>query len=82
MELLDQARRTAHVTVPATPTVVDDRERAARRALRSQIVRLERELADAFVTAFPMGGLEQAPSVAATEPGCSTSASSSGCATT
>ena len=58
MELLDQARPSAHATVPATPTVADDRERAARRALRAQIARLERELAVAFVTAFPMGGLE------------------------
>jgi hypothetical protein len=32
-------------------------ERAARRTLREQIARLERELADAFVTAFGMGGL-------------------------
>jgi hypothetical protein len=32
---------------------------AARRTLRGQIARLERELADAFVTAFPMGGLPQ-----------------------
>jgi hypothetical protein len=32
-------------------------ERAARRSLRAQIARLERELADAFVTAFSMGGL-------------------------
>jgi hypothetical protein len=30
-------------------------EAAARRSLRVQIARLERELADAFVTAFPMG---------------------------
>jgi hypothetical protein len=29
----------------------------ARRSLRRQISKLERELADAFVTAFPMGGL-------------------------
>ena len=29
----------------------------ARRTLRQQIARLERELADAFVTAYPMGGL-------------------------
>jgi hypothetical protein len=36
-------------------------ERAARRTLRDQITRLERELADAFVTAYPMGGLEQPP---------------------
>jgi hypothetical protein len=34
-------------------------ERAARQTLRSQIDKLERELADAFVTAFPMGGLDQ-----------------------
>ena len=34
-------------------------EQAARRTLREQIARLERELADAFVTAFPMGGLSQ-----------------------
>ncbi len=38
---------------------VDPDERAARRTLRSQIARLESELADAFVTAFPMGGLAQ-----------------------
>jgi len=42
---------------PAQPGVVD--ERSARRTLRDQIARLERELADAFVTAFPMGGLPQ-----------------------
>ncbi len=35
-----------------------DGESAARRTLREQIARLERELADAFVTAYPMGGLE------------------------
>ena len=40
------------------PGVVTD-ERAARRTLREQIARLERELADAFVTAFAMGGLPQ-----------------------
>ncbi len=40
------------------PGVATD-ERAARRTLREQIARLERELADAFVTAFPMGGLPQ-----------------------
>jgi hypothetical protein len=43
---------------PAQPSVATD-ERAARRTLREQIARLERELADAFVTAFPMGGLPQ-----------------------
>ncbi|MEA2213156.1 MAG: hypothetical protein QOF83_3104 [Solirubrobacteraceae bacterium] len=39
-------------------------ERAARRTLRHQISRLERDLADAFVTAFPMGGLPQPAAVA------------------
>ena len=34
-------------------------ERAARRTLRRQIARLERELSEAFVTAFEMGGLPQ-----------------------
>jgi hypothetical protein len=42
-----------------SPPSVDGGERAARRALRHQIARLERELAEAFVTAFAMGGLEQ-----------------------
>jgi hypothetical protein len=40
----------------------DAGQRAARHSLRKQIARLERQLADAFVTAFPMGGLAQ-PSV-------------------
>jgi hypothetical protein len=35
--------------------------RAARRSLRMQIARLERELAQAFVTAYSMGGLDIAP---------------------
>lgn len=43
--------------VRAAPGI--DAEAAARRALRRQIARLERQLADAFVTAFPMGGLPQ-----------------------
>jgi hypothetical protein len=42
-------------------------ERAARRSLREQIARLERELADAFVTAFSMGGLSQ-PAAAMSPP--------------
>ena len=45
------------------PGVATD-ERAARRTLREQIARLERELADAFVTAFPMGGLPQPATMA------------------
>ncbi len=50
------ARQTDRVALPA--------ERAARRTLRLQIARLESELSDAFVTAFPMGGLDQPPAVA------------------
>jgi hypothetical protein len=40
-----------HTTVPG----VD--ERAARRSLREQIARLERDLGDAFVSAFPRTGI-------------------------
>ena len=50
---------------PARDRVVQPQEQAARRTLRQQIARLEGELADAFVTAFPMGGLEQPPATAA-----------------
>jgi hypothetical protein len=42
-------------------------QRAARRSLRAQIALLERRLADAFVTAYPMGGLAQ-PTSAARQP--------------
>jgi hypothetical protein len=41
---------------------------AARRDLREQIARLERQLADAFVTAFPMGGLQPPPAQPCAEP--------------
>jgi hypothetical protein len=43
-------------------------ERAARRNLRVQIDRLERQLADAFVTAFAMGGLPQRSRAVGAEP--------------
>lgn len=49
------------LSFPGAAGVVD--EAAARRALRAQIARLERELSDAFVTAFPMGGLPQPPAI-------------------
>ena len=48
---------------PGTRAAVLAGERAARRDLRDQIARLERQLGDAFVTAFPFGGL---PPVAGT----------------
>jgi len=53
MELLDQV-----IGVPTTaPQIItEDEERAARRSLREQISRLERELSDAFLTAYQMGG--------------------------
>ncbi|HLY48337.1 MAG TPA: hypothetical protein VKR21_04005 [Solirubrobacteraceae bacterium] len=58
MSLLDQEIRESYATLPVRePDVVAD-ELAARRSLRTQIAKLERELADAFVTAYPMGGLE------------------------
>lgn len=49
-------------------SVLDTDESAARRSLRGQIARLEFELAEAFVTAFTMGGLPQPPAPARTEP--------------
>ncbi|MBV9424508.1 MAG: hypothetical protein JOZ98_16470 [Solirubrobacterales bacterium] len=54
---------TSGETVPRSVTspAVEDGERAARRSLRAQISKLERELAGAFVTAFPMGGLGEPP---------------------
>jgi hypothetical protein len=45
---------------PAAPLIAPEQdERGARRSLRAQIDKLERELADAFVTAYPMGGLDR-----------------------
>jgi hypothetical protein len=60
MELLEQVPGGTPVPAEISSPVVDGGERAARRALRTQIERLERELSDAFVTAFSMGGLNQA----------------------
>jgi hypothetical protein len=53
MELLEH-----HINAPA-PGITEVDERAARRSLRTQIERLERELSAAFVTAYRMGGLDQ-----------------------
>jgi hypothetical protein len=57
MELLEMENTAVPVTRPA---IGQDAELAARRSLRAQIARLERELADAFVTTFTfnMGRLE------------------------
>ena len=62
MELLQY--HTPSATLQATLralTVPEQDERAARRTLRLQIAKLERELAEAFVTAYPLGGLGNAP---------------------
>jgi hypothetical protein len=52
----------AHVKAPppASPgtSVVEIDERAARRSLRDQIAKLERELAQAFATAYPRHGFD------------------------
>lgn len=53
---------------PSVDVNVAADERAARHSLRRQLARLERELADAFVTAFPMGGLPQPPAPGSAEP--------------
>ncbi len=59
MELLEQDRSARQAGPLAAPAVVEDGARAARRSLRRQIALLERELSDAFVTAYRMGGLDQ-----------------------
>ena len=67
MEL--RADDRAETVAPVFRAFVDeDVQRAARRSLRSQIVKLERELADAFLTAAPMGGLDAAPAAGASAP--------------
>ena len=62
MELVEH---DSHAVFPGSSIAslpgVDHDELAARRSLRMQIDKLERELADAFVTAFPMGGLDDEP---------------------
>jgi hypothetical protein len=51
-----------------TETSTEQDERAARRSLRTQIAKLERELAEAFVTAYPLGGLDEAPAPCSASP--------------
>ena len=57
MELLEETRTPGLARAVGTPTVVEPDELAARRTLRRQIARLERELSGAFVTAFEMGAV-------------------------
>jgi hypothetical protein len=67
VELLADDR--AQTVAPVFPASVDeDVQRAARRSLRAQIVKLERELADAFLTAVPLGGLDMGAVAGASAP--------------
>src|SRR5437763_12015735 len=65
LELLQQEIPSEGLAGPATSepalSAPEQDERAARRTMRAQIDKLERELAEAFVTAYPMGGLDAAP---------------------
>jgi hypothetical protein len=67
MELLEHSSSAPQALLPVSPLVTEEDRRAARRSLRAQIARLERELSEAFVTAYPMGGLEH-PALAHGEP--------------
>jgi len=60
MDLLEQEMSAVEAASSAAPgtRVVERDELAARRSLRAQVAKLERELAAAFVTAFPLGGLD------------------------
>ena len=68
MSLLDQEIRESHVLPLIREADLLGDERAARQSLRAQISRLERELGAAFVTAYPMGGLDQAPAGGVADP--------------
>ena len=57
METLEQQLATVPGTLHGAPAVEVD-ERAARANLREQIAKLERELAQAFVSAYPRHGLD------------------------
>jgi hypothetical protein len=68
MSLLDQDIRELQVSTPVREADVVGDELAARRSLRAQISRLERDLADAFVTAYRLGGLDSSPTVVGSDP--------------
>jgi hypothetical protein len=66
VELLEHEIRTLP-TGPARQVEVEVDERAARRSLRDQIAKLERELGDVLISAYPRSGIEVA--VAPASPG-------------
>lgn len=57
MELLEQQVRALPAYPPKSVEVEFD-EGAARRSLRDQIAKLERELGDVFVSAYPRAGID------------------------
>jgi hypothetical protein len=61
LELLEHDSRAGVDSRQVILTAVEQDERGARRTLRGQIAKLERELSEAFVTAYPMGGLDEEP---------------------
>jgi hypothetical protein len=68
VELLDRQLKESEIPRSIRETRREQDEFAARRTMRAQISRLERELADAFVTAYPMGGFLHAPAEARRDP--------------
>jgi len=56
MESVAPFKNAPEIPPAGSQTVTEDGLLAARRSLRAQIARLERELADAFVTTYQMGG--------------------------
>jgi hypothetical protein len=64
MGLSEQSTDVSQLSATPLPDVRvrEDAERAARRSMREQIARLERDLSGAFVTAFEMGGTAPAGS--------------------
>ena len=69
MDVVEQDSNAALLVPWAETRRVTGREDlAARRSLKAQIARLEGDLAEAFVTAFPMGGLDHTPSVGVRAP--------------
>ena len=68
MELLDDQIRAEQVISPVPAPGLEQDELSARRTLRAQIAKLERELSHAFVTAYPMGGLRHVEAQAGRDP--------------
>jgi hypothetical protein len=68
VELLDRQHTESQISRSIRPAELEQDEFAARRTLRTQISRLERELADAFVTAYPMGGFRHGSAGARRDP--------------